>query len=119
MIIYLYDKNMLTLHLGWDIKIRTLVGLNHVYRMGPMKKRTQKEIDDLVISQTSHDKSWGEWSSVNPSKPISIRLSEKTISSLKLLSKLKREKGYQTLLKKWIDERLIYEQRILMELRGS
>lgn len=81
------------------------------------KKLSQKEIDDLVASQADDDRFWGRWISVNPSRPVSIRLSEKTIAFLKALAKLKREKGYQTLLKKWIDERLIYEHRILRELR--
>ncbi len=87
--------------------------------MGFMKKKlTQKEIDNLVTSQSDDDQAWGKWVLVNPSRPVSIRLSEKTIASLKTLAKLRREKGYQTLLKKWIDERLIYEQRILKEIRS-
>lgn len=82
------------------------------------QKLSQKEIDDLVTHQADEDQKWGRWVSVNPSHPISIRLSEKSIASLKTLAKLKREKGYQTLLKKWIDERLIYEQRVLREIRS-
>jgi len=81
------------------------------------KKPLQKEIDDLVAAQADDDRFWGRWISVNPAKAISIRLSEKTIAALKTLAKLKKEKGYQTLLKKWIDERMIYEQRILRDLR--
>lgn len=82
------------------------------------KKLTQKEIDDFVTSDADNDASWSSWKTVNPSKSISIRLSEKTIASLKTLAKLKKEKGYQTLLKKWIDDRLIYEQRILKEMQS-
>ena len=82
------------------------------------KKLSQKEIDSFVVDQADDDRSWGKWVSVNPARPVSIRLSQKTISSLKTLAKLKKEKGYQTLLKKWIDERLIYEQRILKEIRN-
>ncbi|GEM_PF-979798 len=86
--------------------------------MGHMRKKiSQKEIDTLVISQADQDDSWEKWISVNPCRPVSIRLSEKTIASLKTLAKLRKEKGYQTLLKKWIDERLIYEQRVLSEIR--
>jgi len=85
-----------------------------------MKKQqlSQKEIDHIITTQADDDHAWKAWSSVNPSRPISIRLSENTIASLKTLAKLKREKGYQTLLKKWIDERLIYEQRILRSLKA-
>lgn len=84
-----------------------------------MKKRlSQKEIDEIVAARADDDRAWGPWVSVNPARPVSIRLSEKTVASLKTLAKLKREKGYQTLLKKWIDERLIYEQRILREIRS-
>lgn len=83
------------------------------------RKLSQKEIDDLVIAQADDDRHWGRWAAVNPSKPVSIRLSEKTIAALKLLAKLRHEKGYQTLLKKWIDERLVYEHRILQALRSA
>ncbi len=79
---------------------------------------TQKEIDHIVTTQANDDKTWGAFESVNPSHPISIRLTENTIASLKTLAKLKKEKGYQTLLKKWIDERLIYKQRILRSLKA-
>ena len=83
------------------------------------KKISQKEMDALVVSEADQDEAWDKWISVNPCKPVSIRLSEKTITSLKSLAKLKREKGYQTLLKKWIDERLIYEQRVLRDILQS
>lgn len=92
--------------------------------MGFMKKKlksqplSEKEIDRLVETEADDDLAWEQWVSVNPSHPVSIRLSEKTIGSLKTLAKLRREKGYQTLLKKWIDERLIYEQNILRQLRS-
>lgn len=82
------------------------------------KKITQKEIDDLVIKQADDDHAWEGWKDANPARPVSIRLSEKTIASLKTLAKLHREKGYQTLLKKWIAERLIYEQRVLRQIQG-
>lgn len=86
------------------------------------KLRTQtlseNEIDALVEAQADDDRAWERWISVNPAHPVSIRLSEKTIASLKTLAKLKKEKGYQTLLKKWIDERLIYEQSILRQIRS-
>lgn len=82
-----------------------------------MKRRLlQKEIDDIVVKEADNDNLWGKWVSVNPARPISIRLSEQTISSLKTLAKLMHQKGYQTLLKKWITERLIYEQGILKEI---
>lgn len=82
------------------------------------KKLSQNEIDTLIETHADDDSLWERWISVNPSRPVSIRLSEKTIASLKTLAKLRKEKGYQTLLKKWIDERLIYEQRILREIRS-
>lgn len=86
--------------------------------MGHVKQKlSQKEIDAFVAKHADDDQFWGSWRSANPSKAVSIRLSEKTIASLKTLAKLKKEKGYQTLLKKWIDDRLIYEQRILREIR--
>lgn len=81
-------------------------------------KLSQKEIDDLVVAEAGQANAWGRWASVNPSRPVSIRLSENTVASLKTLSKLKKEKGYQTLIKKWIDERLIYEQRVLREIKS-
>ena len=92
--------------------------------MGLMKKKprsralSETEIDALVEAQANDDRAWERWVAVNPARPVSIRLSENTIASLKTLATLKKEKGYQTLLKKWIDERLIYEQRILRGLRS-
>lgn len=82
------------------------------------KKLSRKDIDAIVVKEAGEDRYWGKWVSVNPARPVSIRLSDKTIGFLKTLAKLKREKGYQTLLKKWIDERMIYEQRILREIRS-
>lgn len=81
-------------------------------------KLSQREIDDLVADHADNDQAWGKWVSVNPARPISIRLSESTIASLKTLAKFKKEKGYQTLVKKWIGERLIYEQGILKTFRS-
>ncbi len=83
------------------------------------KKLSTKEIDELVVLNADQDEAWEKWTSVNPSKAISIRLSDNTISSLKTLAKLRNEKGYQTLIKKWIDERLIYEQRVLRGIKEA
>lgn len=84
-----------------------------------MKKKqplSEAAIDARIVAQADDNQAWESWESVNPSRPISIRLSEKTVAALKSLAKLKHEKGYQTLLKKWIDERLHYEQRIVRSL---
>lgn len=81
------------------------------------KRLSQQEIDAIVVAQADEDRFWGRGTMANPARPVSIRLSKATLAALKTLAKLKREKGYQTLLKKWIDERLIYEQRILRALR--
>lgn len=89
--------------------------------MGYMKKKknkkmTESEIDKIVIEDADNDAAWTKAVKVNPSKPISIRLSENVIISLKQLAKLKGEKGYQTLIKKWVIERLQFENKIISSI---
>jgi len=63
-------------------------------------KLTERKIDELVVLDADDDSAWSEPKKVNPGKPISIRLSQNVIVSLKELAKLKGERGYQTLIKK-------------------
>ncbi|MBI5788655.1 MAG: hypothetical protein HZA78_07365 [Candidatus Schekmanbacteria bacterium] len=81
------------------------------------KKLSEQEIDEIVAAQAANGTAWENWEEVNPIKSVSVELSEKAIGRLKTIARLKGEKGIDALLKKWIDERLIYEQQIISETR--
>ena len=83
------------------------------------KRLTEQEIDEMVVTQAGESKAWEEWQEVNPVKSVSVDLSEKAIEGLKTIARLRGEKGIKILLKKWIDERLIYEQQIIGEAKKT
>ncbi len=89
--------------------------------MGTMinQEMTEREIDDMVVSRAGKHNAWENWQEVNPITSISLDLSEKSIEGLKSIARLKGEKGINSLLKRWVDERLIYEQRIINETKKA
>ncbi|MBI2606503.1 MAG: hypothetical protein HYW49_10535 [Deltaproteobacteria bacterium] len=50
---------------------------------------------------------------LNVSRPTSIRLSPTLIKNLERVAELRGERSYQTLLKKWVTERLEYEIELI------
>ncbi len=80
---------------------------------------TETEIDEIVIKQADDESAWESWQEVNPIESVSVDLSEKAVECLKAIARLKGEKGIKTLLKRWIDERLIYEQKIISEAKKA
>ena len=86
-----------------------------------MKKRrlTEEEIDEIVISEASDITKWEEPISVKPSGATSIRLSPDTIRKAKYLAKLHKYHGYQTWLKRIIDDRIKTEEEMLKELKQT
>lgn len=84
-----------------------------------MKKRelTEQVIDEIVTSETNDISKWEEPISVKPSGAASIRLSPDTIRKAKYFAKLHKYRGYQTWLKRIIEDRIRTEEEILKELK--
>ena len=78
--------------------------------------KKDKAIDNEVIS--SNDNAWGEEIPVSPvSKPTSIRLSSMTIQRAKFFAKVHHERGYQSWLKKIVEERIDTEYELYKRLK--
>ncbi len=78
--------------------------------MKEKKRLTEEEIDKLVIAEADDMSKWKEPISV---KPTSIRFSPLVIKKAKYLAKLHRARGYQTWLKKVVEERIKLEEELL------
>ncbi len=84
------------------------------------KKTTKKDsqIDNKVISMANDPKAWGKLMESTPkSKPTSIRLNTRTIERAKFFSKIHHERGYQSWLKRIIEERIDTEFELYKNLR--
>lgn len=84
------------------------------------KKTAKKDvkIDSEVIAQANDDKSWKKKIDVIPkSLPTSIRLSTRTIERAKFFAKVHRVRGYQTWLKKIIEDRINTEYEVYRSLK--
>ena len=80
--------------------------------------KKDKAIDDEVISSSSDDNSWDEEISVSPvTKPTSIRLNSKTIQRAKFFAQVHHERGYQSWLKKIVEERIDTEYELYKRLK--
>ncbi len=73
-----------------------------------MKQPSKKELARLKRS-ASKPQDWEEVEPFSAAKPTSIRLSAKLIEELQMLAEIRGERSYQTLLKKWVSERIAYE----------
>ena len=84
-----------------------------------MKKRkiSEEKIDEIVMKEADDLTKWEEPTLVNPSGVTSIRLSPETIRKAKYFAKLHKFRGYQTWLKRIIEERIRVEEEILTELK--
>ena len=81
------------------------------------KKREEKRDND-VIDRVHDEKAWDKRIEVTPrSKPTSIRLSTRTIERAKFFAKVHRERGYQTWIKKIVEERVNTEYELLKRLK--
>jgi hypothetical protein len=77
-----------------------------------------KSIDRAVIDQASDDSLWGKETNVSPTLlPTSIRLSSRTIERAKFFSRIHHERGYQTWLKKVIEDRVNTEYELYRRLK--
>ena len=81
------------------------------------EKLTEQEIDEIVIGEANDMTKWEEPISVEPSGAISIRLSPDTIKKANYFAKLHKYRGYQTWLKRIIEDRIKTEEEILRELK--
>jgi hypothetical protein len=81
------------------------------------KKLTEQEIDEIVASEADDITKWEDPISVKPEGAISIRLSTDTIRKAKYLAKLHKYRGYQTWLKRIIEDRIKTEEEILNGLK--
>jgi predicted DNA binding CopG/RHH family protein len=80
--------------------------------------RIDEKIDEAVITQASDEKAWDKKVTVSPkTKSTSIRLSARTIERAKFFAKVHKERGYQSWIKKIIEERVNTEYELLQRLK--
>ncbi len=77
-----------------------------------MKPPSKKKLQQLK-TEASQGNHWEKVESFKAAKLTSIRLSPTLIKGLEKLAKLHGERSYQTLLKKWVSERVNYEMNLL------
>jgi hypothetical protein len=76
------------------------------------------EIDEKVISVSDDENAWDEEISVSPvTMPTSIRLSLRTIQRAKFFARVHHERGYQSWLKKIVEERIDTEYELYKRLK--
>ncbi len=80
-------------------------------------KQPNKVTLNKLKKQSTNTATWEEVVGFKVSKPTSIRLSPNLIRHLETLAKLHGEKSYQTLLKKWVAERVAYEMSLVEQVR--
>lgn len=79
----------------------------------------ENKIDDILEEQALTASAWGKETEVSPRlKPTSIRLSTRTIQRAKIFARIHRQRGYQSWLKRVIEERIDNEYEIYQGLRN-
>jgi len=82
--------------------------------------RQEREVDELVTAQALEDGAWGKPVEVTPrTVPTSIRLSPQTILKAKFFSRIHHERGYQTWLKRVVEERIDTEYEMYRRLKKN
>lgn len=80
--------------------------------------KKDEEIDNEVICLSDDENAWDEEISVSPTtKPTSIRLSPQTIQRAKFFAQVHHERGYQSWLKKIVEERIDTEYELYKRLK--
>lgn len=77
-----------------------------------MKQPSKKYLKRLK-EESSDASNWEEVDSFQATRPTSIRLPSTLIQDLEAIAKLRGERSYQTLLKKWLIERTKYEKELV------
>ncbi len=91
-------------------------------RMIRNKKTSKKEktIDNAVMEAAYDHDQWEKELPVTPKTvPTSIRLSPRTIRRAKLFARVHCQRGYQSWLKKIIEDRIDTEYEIYKGIRGT
>ena len=79
--------------------------------------KKERDIDKIIMKQAHDDKAWEKEKKVIPKMtPTSIRLDSRTIERAKFFAKVHKQRGYQTWLKKIIEERIDTEYEIFQRL---
>jgi hypothetical protein len=76
-----------------------------------MKKTSYKKAKIRHVARNNNQ--WEQTESFNLTRPTSIRLSSTLVKNLKRLARLHGERSYQSLLKKWVSERVHYETELI------
>ena len=79
-------------------------------RFGKLSKAEQEEIE-LEYHQTNPDEFDEQMPKAKKHVADSIRLPGEMVETLKVMSESEGERGYQTMVRKWIEERLHQEAR--------
>jgi hypothetical protein len=80
--------------------------------------KKDSKIDEDVIALSNDDTAWDDEISVSHlTKPTSIRLSSKTIQRAKFFAQVHHERGYQSWLKKIVEERIDTEYELYIRLK--
>ena len=75
-------------------------------------------IDKAVVDMVSNGDAWEkEIEVLSKSMPTSIRLSPRTIQRAKLFARIHHERGYQSWLKKIVEERIETEYEVYKKLQ--
>jgi len=75
-------------------------------------------IDKAVVDMVSNSDAWEkEIEVLSKSMPTSIRLSPRTIQRAKLFARIHHERGYQSWLKKIVEERIETEYEVYKRLQ--
>lgn len=76
-----------------------------------------RDIDEIIMNEAHDDNAWEKGKKVVPKmSPTSIRLNSRTIERAKFFAKVHKERGYQTWLKKIIEDRINTEYEIFKRL---
>ena len=82
--------------------------------------KKDKLADDAVKAMGKDEKEWEKEIEVQPkSKPTSIRLSPRTIQRAKFFARVHHERGYQSWLKKIVEERIDTEYELFRKLKDD
>jgi len=78
------------------------------------------EADEIVAEQAMNATDWDKATRVKPkTKPTSIRLSSRTIERAKFFARIHKERGYQSWLKKIVEERINTEYELYRKLKNE
>jgi hypothetical protein len=79
-----------------------------------------RAIDQELIKMASDETMWDKETHVQPkSRPTSIRFSPRIIQRAKFFARIHRERGYQSWLKRIVEERIETEYQLYKQLKDE